>query len=69
MESPINKEYLGDGVYAQYGFPGTDVLLTTEDGISISNRIYVSQVEIQAFIRYCLRHDHVHKDFLQDLIK
>lgn len=33
------KRYLGDGVYADYD--GFRVVLTTEDGISESNRIYL----------------------------
>jgi hypothetical protein len=33
------KVYLGDGVYAS--FDGFRIVLTTEDGITESNRIYV----------------------------
>jgi hypothetical protein len=33
------KEYLGDGAYVQ--FDGNGLILTTEDGISITNKIYL----------------------------
>lgn len=31
------KVYLGDGVYAEYD--GQDLILTTENGVSVTNRI------------------------------
>lgn len=33
------KIYLGDGVYLEYYGPGSDAVLTTEDGYSATNRI------------------------------
>lgn len=33
----MNKRYLGDGLYAHQ--EGTDLVLTTENGISVTNRI------------------------------
>lgn len=34
---PNNKEYLGDGVYAEYH--DYELILTTENGISVTNKI------------------------------
>lgn len=34
-----NKSYLGDGVYVQHD--GFSIVLTTEDGISTTNTIYL----------------------------
>ena len=45
-----NKEYLGDGVYActdQYG-----IILTTEDGISVTNEIYLEPDVVISLLRY-----------------
>jgi len=46
------KEYLGDGVYAE--FTGWDILLTTEDGRSVTNRIHLEPQVYAALKR--LRH-------------
>lgn len=35
----MSKRYIGDGVYAD--FDGYGIVLTTEDGISVTNRIVV----------------------------
>ena len=48
------KTYLGDGAYAeldQYG----DLILTTEDGISITNRIVLGGAEYQALVDFVNR--------------
>lgn len=39
MADPIKKEYLGDAVYAAHD--GFHIVLTTEDGISATNTIYL----------------------------
>ncbi len=44
------KEYLGDAVYAD--FDGYHVVLTTEDGISVTNRICLEPAVIVALNRY-----------------
>ena len=48
------KEYLGDGVYAQ-----TDsrmgIVLTTEDGISVINTIYLEPAVFQALLRFAAK--------------
>ena len=41
------KTYLGDGVYCSYG--GRGFVLTTEDGISVSNEIVMEPEVIAAF--------------------
>lgn len=45
-----NKIYLGDGVYAS--FDGYQFCLTTEDGISITNTIYLEPKVVEAFVRF-----------------
>ena len=35
------KEYLGDGVYAEYDHSAEHIILTSEDGVSVQNVIYM----------------------------
>lgn len=44
------KTYLGDGVYAR--FTGYDIELTTENGISVTNRIHLENDVLIAFERF-----------------
>jgi hypothetical protein len=47
------KTYIGDGIYAD--FDGYALILTTEDGITETNRIYVEPREwktLQAYVRF-----------------
>lgn len=46
-----NKAYLGDSVYVED--LGNEVILTTENGIEIKQRIYLDEEMIQAFIEFC----------------
>lgn len=46
----MNKQYLGDAVYIQ--FDGWNIILTTEDGISETNSIYMEPEVVAAFGRY-----------------
>lgn len=46
-----NKAYLGDSVYVED--LGNEVILTTENGIETTNRIYLEEEVIQAFIEFC----------------
>lgn len=48
---PLNKEYLGDGVYIQIDTIGR-IILTVEDGISISDTIYIDQTIMKGIINY-----------------
>ncbi len=45
-----NKQYLGDGVYADYD--GYMLILTTEDGENILNTIYLEPEVYVALTRY-----------------
>lgn len=49
----MNKDYLGDSVYAQ--FDGFNVVLTTENGTLPSNTIVMEPAVIGALIRYIER--------------
>lgn len=50
-----NKAYLGDGVYAQIDNATGDLVLTTEDGISETNRIVLEYEVIIALQKYLKR--------------
>jgi hypothetical protein len=52
-EQQDTKDYLGDGVYAQ--FDGYHVILTTENGVSITNTIALEPVVIDRLNRYVQR--------------
>jgi hypothetical protein len=52
MESN-SKTYLGDGAYAEYD--GYGIKLTTEDGISVQNTIYMEPSLITALINFVKR--------------
>ena len=60
MTKPISnngtKEYLGDGVYGQFEKFSSSIILTTEDGISVHNQIYMGANEVESFIRYAAKH-------------
>jgi uncharacterized protein YuzE len=46
-----NKEYLGDGVYVEIDEHG-DIVLTTENGIEVTNRIYLSKETYASLAEY-----------------
>jgi len=46
----MNKTYLGDGVYVQAR--DRDIILTTEDGISVSNTIYLEPSVLHALLQW-----------------
>lgn len=48
--SSMEKVYLGDGVYAT--FNGFEIILTTEDGINISNKIYLDPHVMDALVLF-----------------
>ena len=48
------KVYLGDGVYVRFDKTG-DVVLTTENGISITNTIVLEPEVVQSFQLYLSR--------------
>ena len=47
------KEYLGDGAYVE--FDGFGIVLTTEDGISTTNRVVLEPSVLKAFESYVTR--------------
>jgi hypothetical protein len=46
------KVYLGDAVYAEEGLMGAGILLTTEDGIEVSNKIFLEPEVLIALIEF-----------------
>jgi hypothetical protein len=46
----MNKLYLGDGVYLE--FDGYALVLTTEDGINVTNRIVLEPEVYAGLVRY-----------------
>ncbi len=50
MTEPI-KEYIGDAVYAELNDYG-DIVLTTEDGIRVTNRIVLEPQVMKGFIDF-----------------
>lgn len=47
------KVYLGDGVYAQND--GFGIILTTEDGVRVTDEIYLEPSVYQALVNYVAR--------------
>jgi len=47
------KDYLGDGVYAEYD--GLGFVLTTEDGVHTTNRIVLEDYVYRALVRWVER--------------
>lgn len=50
MSTVTHKEYLGDGVYAE--FEDGMIKVTTEDGISVTNTVYLERSVYDALIRF-----------------
>lgn len=55
----MSKEYLGDGAYAE--FDGHGINLTTEDGVSVQNRVYMESEVVVSFLRFSAKHLDVDK--------
>lgn len=51
-EPDHHKSYLGDGAYVQIGNYYGEVVLTTENGISVQNRVVLGSTEIAALMRW-----------------
>jgi hypothetical protein len=49
------KVYLGDGVYAEFDATTLDVILTTENGVAITNRIVLEPDVLDALGRVTQR--------------
>ena len=50
-----NKSYLGDAVYAEWDENDYHLILTTEDGTHVTNRIYLEPEVIEKLIKYINR--------------
>lgn len=51
-EDHSQKTYLGDGAFVQLGNFATEVVLTTEDGVSETNSVVLGAHEIDTLIRW-----------------
>ncbi len=49
----MNKQYIGDGVYVEK--EGINYILTTEDGVSITNRIVLEPSIANSMLTFMLR--------------
>jgi hypothetical protein len=48
----MQKTYLGDGVYAEADDDGLSVTLTTENGIAVTNTIYLEAEVLDALDKF-----------------
>lgn len=48
------KAYLGDGAYVQHGSYQGEVVLTTENGISVQNRVVLSGLELVSLLSWLI---------------
>lgn len=55
----IEKIYLGDAVYAEW--KNSELILTTEDGISITNKIYLEIPIIMNLLDYIRKVDELYR--------
>lgn len=53
----MNKQYIGDGIYFRVGDFHGQYVLTTEDGVSETNVIYVETHHIDAIVRLIAAHE------------
>lgn len=54
MKEPANKEYLGDGAYVWLDDYGA-LVLTTEDGLTVTNTIILEPAVYTALLEYIQR--------------
>lgn len=57
----MDKEYLGDGVYIE-GFDSGELILTTENGVEVTNSIYLEPEVVTALQTYLRRFSQVLKE-------
>jgi hypothetical protein len=55
----MNREYIGDGVYAAVE-PGS-ITLTTENGICVENTVVLEADLVKKFVRFAKRHGFLSK--------
>jgi hypothetical protein len=58
-KEPIPKDYMGDGVYIKD--VGFGVELTTENGISVQNTVFIEPLTWKSMVRYMARVEENHK--------
>ncbi len=46
------KTYLGDGAFVDVGNYASEVILTTEDGQSVQNRVVLGPTEVSVLLRW-----------------
>lgn len=46
------KSYLGDGVYVALDYDGASIVLTTEDGLRATNRVYLEPNVMAELLRW-----------------
>lgn len=51
----MSKQYLGDGAYAEV--EGDDLKLTTENGIYVTNVIYLDKEGVQKLLAFIYAHN------------
>jgi hypothetical protein len=52
-----NKTYLGDGAYAE--FDGYQLCVTAENGVEVTNTVYLDPSVLMALLRFAGRHFHI----------
>ena len=49
-ESRVRKSYLGDGAFAE--FDGYGIMLTAENGVAVTDRVYLEPAVYRALVRF-----------------
>lgn len=63
MTPPPAKTYIGDGAYV--AFDGYYIVLTTEDGLSVQNRVCLEPSVWDALKRWCAQLDKFKEEYLK----
>lgn len=56
MSDHPDKSYLGDGAYIQLGSFHGEVLITTEDGVSVQNTVVLDESGLRSLVAYVQEH-------------
>lgn len=59
-----HKVYLGDGAYVDVGSYRGEVVITTEDGISVQNQVVLGPNEVLALLHFLKKHDGISFPFM-----
>ena len=60
----MNKQYIGDGVFVD--FNGFEIILTTENGVEVTNRIILDFNIYKELLNYVIRLKLAYKDKVND---